>query len=274
MNLSNQENTSIFEMISNHVRDHSISLKDIERNTSLSYSTLNRSFNEKRDFQPLELAEIMNFLFEKEASLSLINQHEPNNTTLLNLLSDTSTKDRINQDQERLFTDPNTFALANMIELGYFKTVEQVKESMGYSGVTTLLDMESLSIVSIDTNGNIKSKFEKLKPNFNVLRKQISNSSNYHKDKNCGKLKNFIYFGTQLISKEKRTLIHHATRYFKEIISAILHNDMVNLNALDQLNSLLRDVNIDKTTQRTEPIFYSILLDDFKSFEDDRRVLQ
>lgn len=272
--LSQGSGTSLFGHIVSTVKNRAIKLSQIEQNTKMSYSSVCRSFSEKRELTPLEYAQILNFLYTPEEAAEVAIKYAPYDESLIKLVSDIGSDETINGAQESFLTDRKTFSIANLIELGYFKNKGQVKEIFGLSGVKILEDMNKEKLITLSNSGEIKNNFIKIKPSFATLRRQIALSSKYHKDQNCGKMKNFIYFGTKLVSKETRTFIQVSIRLFKEILSSILHDERLAVSKIDALSEHLKTFTHNKNQMKTEPIFCSILLDDFKSVDDTKEVLQ
>lgn len=275
MNLTNemQSRESFIDLLERRVGEQKIKLSDLANKTSLSYSSVNRGFNRKKKFNILESIEILNVLFSREDALNIIKQYYPQADPVLNLLKDIKSDSQISSDQEMYLSNPKTFAITNLIELGYLKTTKEVKEMFGTEGKSLLTKLALTGMVVISKDGNIKSQLYRAKPSFETIRSQISNATAYHKDSNCGKFKNFIYFGTQLISKEKRVKIYKITRLFKELMSSLIHEDSIDSKKLDQLNEEFKTYE-KSNTKKTEPIYYSMMFDDFHNTEYNNEVLQ
>ena len=268
------EKKCLYTHIVSTIQDRDIRKSDLEKNTLMSYSSISRTLKEERDFTKLEYAEILNYLYSPEEALRIVEAYSPNDNALIKLVSDVGSEEVFSPTQEKFFTENSSFSVANLIELGYFETKDQVKELYGLAGISILLKMEKEKLVSISPSGNIKSKFNRAKPSFDTVRKQIALSTLSHKDENCGKMKNFLYFGTKLVSKETRTFIQVLIRQVKEIISSILHENDIESSKIDALTKHLKDFTYQKSQKKTEPIFCSIVLDDFKPTQKEKEVLQ
>lgn len=266
--------TRLYSHVLATLKEKGIKASHIEQNTQMSYSSVSRTLNEKRDFTPLEYAELLNYIYTPSEARETAAKFAPNDEALIKLVSDVGSEEIINETQEAFLTNYKSFSIANLIELGYFNNETQVKEVFGLAGVKILNDMNKEKLISLSSDGNIKNNFVKIKPSFASLRKQIALSADYHKDENCGKMKNFIYFGTKLVSKETRTFIQVSFRLFKEIISSILHVGEVAPNKVDNLSAHLKSFTYNEKLIKTEPIYCSMLLDDFKSTDDNKGVLQ
>jgi hypothetical protein len=264
---------SMIELLDKRLGELNIKKSDICKNTSISYPTINRTFNRKRDFTILECIEVLNFMYSKDDALNIVKKYYPESDAVLNLLKDINTENKYNADQEQYLKNPKTFALTNLIELGYLDTTKKIKEVYGQEGINLATKLSLTGIITISKDGKITSRLNRGKPSFQAIREQIKNATSYHKDSNCGKFKNYIYFGTQLVSKEKRTKIYKVTRIFKELISSLIHEDRVDPKMLQDLNDEFT-MTEKSNTKRTEPIYYSILFDDFHNTEYNNEVLQ
>ena len=268
------ERKCLYSHIVSTIEKRDIRKSELEKNTLMSYSSISRTLKEERDFTKLEYAQILNYLYSPEEALEKIKIYSPDDYALIALVSDLGAEEAFNDEQEKFFTHSESFTVANLIELGYFENVGQIKELYGLSGLATLNKMEKEKLVSVSQAGAIKSKFNRAKPSFETIRKQIALSSSLHKNENCGKLKNFIYFGTKMVSKETRTYIQVLIRHVKEIISSILHDNSIEPSKIDALNKHLKEFTYSKDQNKTEPIFCSIVLDDFKPTQHEKEVLQ
>ena len=187
-----EHNFSLNEEILKSLKEKNISLKDLESKTSLSYSTLHRSFSEKREFTPSELVEILGVAFGKNESIEIIKKYFQDSSPLVNLFSDLNSEEKFNDVQNNLLTDKKTFSTSNLIELGYFQNEKQVSELLGLTGLSILKNMAKNKVINLNSDGKIVSNFTVFRPSFDVVRKQIKNSVDYHKDSNAGKMKNFV----------------------------------------------------------------------------------
>lgn len=255
---------SLGEYIKEELKRQAISANELCRSTVLSYGTIYRVLTKGRELRPFEFLEIARVLFDKSKTKELIEKfYSSYNDELLITLEKTSKTDSLD-DNFDVFTNERTFQIANLIQVGYFKSLPEVHNAFGDIGIKVLKNMSESGLVKFDSKQNIEITNNKLRPNINVVKKQISNSLKFHKIENCGQGKNYAYFGSGLKSSEERRKIQKFCTNIINTISCMIHSGNVPDENIKEITRTLTEYNkIDKTADKTEPIFISLAMDDF-----------
>lgn len=257
---------TLTQFLSSELERRKISKSDISRNTSLSYSTVHRSFNGEREFTELEMVEVLLHVYSNsEEARNIVSTKFPQNKIITNLLSRDTGSLQFNSKQQEYFSNYDSFALSNLVHVGYLHSIQQVQEIYGISGVGLIQKMQRDSLLTIDSHGNIKTSHDTHNSTLTGIKDQIANATKFHKQSNCGQMKNYAYFGTRLLSKERRNLVHRLSQLFVEMMKLLITSNEIPEKNLKRLSDIIIDSKKLQEGQKTEPCFIGLIYDDFLS---------
>ena len=255
-------------------------VKQLSAKLNIPVTNMRRIVNCERTPTEEELSSILKTVFENDPPIFEYSIHLfPNKADYWAQVYGTrSTSDStlVNSDVSQYFANKRYFSIMNLAFLDGI-TIEEIRKMYGKDGDRRLNELLQAKVVKLDGNKVIGIvSDDSFQVNMSDTLKQIKHSVEEFKPEKMGTNSNQAFFMTFSSERPKRRWFYDFLRVSRQIV-----REMMNKNTIteDTKNLILKLLNVNlseeiessKDGTKKEPIFYSVVMDDFTILQNQER---